>query len=128
MGSPCAVLYPPVQLLLAGEKEPVILTVGFFDPSRGHSKKQLELVQTLRSSRHRTPARWSYHVVGGCDPKDRDYAMAVKRAALGLPVHVHVNAPGELLRELLGRASLYWHAGGLGEDLIATRSGSSTLG
>ena len=33
-----------------------------------------------------------------------------------LPVHVHLSAPGSVLADLLARASIYWHAGGLGED------------
>jgi glycosyltransferase involved in cell wall biosynthesis len=56
------------------------------------------------------------HLVGGCSPEDREYAMAVKREALGLPVHVHLSAPGAVLGDLLSRSSVYWHAGGLGED------------
>ena len=59
---------------------------------------------------------WWLHLVGGCSPEDRAYALAVKREALGLPVHVHLSAPGAVLTDLLGRASIYWHAGGLGED------------
>ena len=54
--------------------------------------------------------------MGGCSAEDRDYAMAVKREALGLPAHVHFSAPGAVLNDLLARGSIYWHAGGLGED------------
>ena len=95
------VLYPPVRMMAAGAaKEPIILSVGrFFDPARGHSKKQLELVEAF-GQLHAAGGLpgWSYHVVGGCNKEDREYAMAVKRAALGLPVHVHVNAPGDVAR------------------------------
>jgi glycosyltransferase involved in cell wall biosynthesis len=31
-------------------------------------------------------------------------------------VQVHVNAPGALVEQLLGEASIYWHAAGFGED------------
>jgi glycosyltransferase involved in cell wall biosynthesis len=114
------VLYPPVRLLghEPRAKERLILTVGrFFDPQRGHSKKQLELVRVFRRL-HDAGALsgWSLHLVGGCSPDDRSYAMAVRREALGLPVHVHVNAPGATVHDLYRRAALYWHAGGYGED------------
>jgi glycosyltransferase involved in cell wall biosynthesis len=117
---PSDVLYPPVRPLSMSTtaKEPIILNIGrFFDPRRGHSKKQLEMVQAFRRLHvsGRVPG-WSLHLVGGCSPEDRDYAMAVKREALDLPVHVHLSAPGAVLTDLLARASLYWHAGGLGED------------
>ncbi len=119
-GRPSEVLYPPVRPNAppGGTKEPIVLNIGrFFDPRRGHSKKQLEMVDAFRRLHEsgRVPG-WSLHLVGGCSPEDRDYAMAVKRAALGIPVHVHLSAPGAVLTDLLARAGLYWHAGGLGED------------
>jgi glycosyltransferase involved in cell wall biosynthesis len=119
-GRPSEVLYPPVRMVdTAGRtKEPVILNIGrFFDPRRGHSKKQLELVQAFRRLHESGQAPgWWLHLVGGCSAEDRDYAMAVKREALGLPVHVHFSAPGAVLNDLLARGGIYWHAGGLGED------------
>jgi glycosyltransferase involved in cell wall biosynthesis len=119
-GRPSEVLYPPVRpnAPRGRTKEPIVLNIGrFFDPRRGHSKKQLEMVEAFRRlhGSGRAPG-WAFHLVGGCSPEDRDYAMAVKRAALGLPVHVHLSAPGAVLTDLLARASVYWHAGGLGED------------
>lgn len=113
------VLYPPVRpSVRPGEKSPLILVLGrFFDPSFGHSKKQHELLATFRSLHRagRLPG-WRLAIVGGCDAANRDYALAVKRAARGLPVEVHVNAPGAVVERLLGEASLYWHGAGLGED------------
>jgi glycosyltransferase involved in cell wall biosynthesis len=119
-GRPSAVLYPPVRTAPPSRaaKGPVILNIGrFFDPRRGHSKKQLEMVQAFRRL-HRSGRveGWWLHLVGGCSPEDREYALAVKQEALGLPVHVHLSAPGSVLADLLARASIYWHAGGLGED------------
>jgi glycosyltransferase involved in cell wall biosynthesis len=118
-GRPTDVLYPPVRpSVRPGEKAPLILVLGrFFDPSYGHSKKQHELLATFRSL-HRAGKLpgWRLAIVGGCDAKNRDYALAVKRAARGLPVEVHVNAPGALVERVLGEASIYWHGAGLGED------------
>jgi glycosyltransferase involved in cell wall biosynthesis len=113
------VLYPPVRpTVRPSVKAPLILVLGrFFDPSFGHSKKQHELLATFRDLHRsgRLPG-WRMTIVGGCDAKNRDYALAVKRAARGLPVDVHVNAPGTLVERLLGEATLYWHGSGLGED------------
>jgi glycosyltransferase involved in cell wall biosynthesis len=113
------VLYPPVRpTVRPAVKAPLILVLGrFFDPSFGHSKKQHELLATFRDlhGSGRLPG-WRMAIVGGCDAANRDYALAVKRAARGLPVDVHVNAPGAVVEELLGRATLYWHGSGLGED------------
>src|SRR5207302_1080498 len=96
---------------------PVILSVGrFFPASRGHSKRQLELVHAFGDLVESGLTGWELHLVGGCQPEDRGYLEQVRSAAAGLPVSIRVDAPGSALSELYGRASVYWHATGLGED------------
>lgn len=113
-----AILNPPVTLQARAPKENIILNVGrFFAPEHGHSKKQLDMVRAMRALewRGRMPG-WTLHLVGGCSEADRPYLDKVHREAEGLPVEIHVDAPGSLVRELYGKASIYWHATGLGED------------
>jgi glycosyltransferase involved in cell wall biosynthesis len=62
-------------------------------------------------------AGWELHLVGGCSPEDRGYLEDVRRAAEGAAVALHVDASGAELDALYRRASVYWHATGLGEDL-----------
>ncbi len=108
------VLHPPVALRAPGAKEPVVLGVGrFFPRGKGHSKKQLELVQAFR--RLQRPG-WSLHLVGGCAPDGQAYLETVRAEAEGLDVHLHPNASGAELADLYARASVFWHATGLGED------------
>ena len=79
-----------------GEKRNLIMSVGrFIDPGRGHCKKQLDLVHVF-AELHRSGLvpGWELAVVGGASAPDREYALAVRRAAVGLPVQVLVNAPG----------------------------------
>lgn len=118
-GTPADVLYPPVRPSVGpADKQPLILVLGrFFDPSFGHSKKQHELLATFAELHRsgRLPG-WRMAIVGGCDAANREYALQVRRDAIGLPVDVHVNAPGHLVERLLGEASIYWHGAGLGED------------
>jgi glycosyltransferase involved in cell wall biosynthesis len=85
----------------------------FFDPAAGHNKRQLELVQAFRQL---GAAGWSLHLVGGCDRLGEAYLAEVREVARGLDVELHVNASGAQVRALYGRASLFWHATGLGED------------
>ena len=59
---------------------------------------------------------WVLSFVGGADGASRDYALAVRRGAIGLPVRVNLNAPRELVETTLATASIYWHGGGFGED------------
>ena len=111
------VLHPPVTSYRAGEKRPVILSVGrFFAAESGHSKKQLELVDGFRRLLAGGVSGWELHLAGGVDSDGRDYFEAVTDAADGLPVVLHPNATGDELAELYAMASIYWHATGLGED------------
>ena len=110
-------LYPPVRMHDGGHKEPIILSVGrFFGAESGHSKKQLQLVEAFRRLLDRGVAGWTLHLVGGCGEADLGYLESVQAAAEGLPVVFHVDAPGDELEDLYARASLFWHATGLGED------------
>jgi glycosyltransferase involved in cell wall biosynthesis len=95
-----------------------IVSVGrFFDARHGHGKKQLELVEAFRSLvRSGRADGWELILIGGCDAANRDYLLEVRRAAIGLPVSVLANAPGALRQEVVGPASVYWHAAGFGED------------
>jgi glycosyltransferase involved in cell wall biosynthesis len=115
---PSGLLYPPVSLMERGDKAPVILSVGrFFLPGSGHNKKQLEMVTAFRRLVERGRAEgWEYHLVGGCAPEHQPYLHQIRTAAEGLPVVLHPDASGAELRELYGRASIFWHAAGLGED------------
>lgn len=112
------VLYPPVRPIAPGDKEPLILSVGrFFDAAAGHSKKQVELVETFgRLVRDGALDGWSLHLVGGCGPDQRPYLDRVRAAAKGLPVELHVDAARREVEALYGAASIYWHAAGLGEN------------
>lgn len=110
-------LNPPVTLQPRRDKDPIILSVGrFFDAQGGHSKKQLEMVKAFRKLVARGLTGWTLHFVGGCGPDDQVYLERVRHQAGGLPVEFHVGASGAELRDLYGRASIYWHATGFGEN------------
>ena len=115
------VLSPPVRLRAPGpEKEQLILSVGrFFDEKSGHSKRQLEMVRAFRRMIDEGLTGWRMVLIGGCTPEDREYAMAVRREAVGAPIEVRISAPGSVLDEHLAKASIYWHATGYGADLDA---------
>ena len=116
-GTDSTVVYPPVTMQARGEKAPIILGVGrFFAAEAGHSKKQLEMVEAFRRLVDRGLEGWTLHLVGGCSEVDRPYLDQVRAAAEGLPIELHVDAPGDELRALYARASVYWQATGLGED------------
>ena len=113
-----AVVSPPVAMRQPAEKTNLIVSVGrFFDESSGHSKRQLELVRAFRRLVEGGLTGWRLVLIGGCSPANREYAMAVRREAAGLPVEVRLSAPGAVLDEHIAQAAIYWHAAGFGSDL-----------
>ena len=114
------IVYPPVRTTVKpGKKVELITSIGrFFDPSLGHSKKQRELLEafTRMFSSREGVGSWKLSFVGGADGASREYALAIRRGAIGLPVSVNLNAPRELVETTLATASIYWHGGGFGED------------
>ena len=118
-GRSAEVLYPPVgHLPTPADKTRTILSVGrFFPESVGHCKRQLDLVEAFRRLHESGRADgWRLVLAGGCEPVGREYYLAVRRAAVGLPVDVLVNVPGSRLTALYGEAAIYWHATGFGRS------------
>jgi glycosyltransferase involved in cell wall biosynthesis len=113
------ILYPPIattKLQPAPEREPLLLSVGrFFAPGLGHAKRQLEMVQWF-GEMHRSGQLpgWRFAVVGGCEPSQLPYLAQLERAARGLPVEIHPNAPRSMVEKLLSSASIFWAATGYG--------------
>jgi glycosyltransferase involved in cell wall biosynthesis len=114
------VLFPPIRAheLRPGAKGRRILSVGrFIAPGVGHSKKQLEQVRAFADMVGQGGLDgWELHLVGGCEPAHRRYLEEVRRAAAGLPVGIHANAPRSLVDELFAGSAVFWVATGLGED------------
>lgn len=115
------VLFPPIRVheLYPGVKERKILTVGrMFLPGQGHNKKQLEQVQAFgRMVRRGGLDGWTMHVVGGVEPAQWPYVERIKKAAEGLPVELHPNAPRKVVEELFATSAIFWAATGFGEDV-----------
>lgn len=116
-----AVLFPPIRindLEPSPDRTRTVVTVGrFFRPGLGHAKRQLEMVRMFGDIyRGGGLDGWTMHVVGGCEPSQLPYLEEVRRAAEGLPVEIHPNAPRSTVEKLLDEASIFWSATGFGED------------
>ncbi len=116
---PSTVLYPPVDVaqFAPHHKRRMILSVGRFFAGN-HNKKHLLLIRQFRKLVDGGLAGWELHLAGGSTPgaMHQAYLHRVQSAARGYPIHVHVDLPFARLAELYGAASIYWHAGGYGED------------
>lgn len=118
---PADILYPPIDvadLHPADQREKAILTVGrLFAPGLGHAKRQLEMVRFFGTMvRSGALPGWTLHVVGGCEDSQLPYLRQVERAAAGLPVQIHPNAPRSTVHRLMTTSSIFWSATGYGEN------------
>lgn len=115
-------LFPPIdveKMQPSIERDKTIVAIGrFFDPSRGHSKRQLEMVDIFAElvNGHHLPDGWTLHLVGGCEVANRPYFEKVMAASEGLPIVLHPNASRKKLESLVNRASIVWSATGMKED------------
>jgi len=115
---PSVLLYPPADA--AGPqvaKERIILSVARFEP--GGSKKQLEMIEAFRCLRAAIPERiagWRLVLAGG-SLRNNAYLDLVRNTAARDrdSIEVRANIPFEELRSWYARASIFWHACGLGE-------------
>jgi glycosyltransferase involved in cell wall biosynthesis len=110
---------PPVKLRQQTfEKERIILSVGrFFAEDKGHCKQQLRLVRAFKKMVDHGLEDWRLVLIGGCDKENREYALSVRQEASGFPIDVLLNCDLDTLNSHIGKASIYWHATGFGQDL-----------
>lgn len=119
------ILFPPVDTdSFASSKniprEKAILSVGRFFP-RHHNKKQYELAAAFIDMVKKYPREmegYKLYLAGGLEdrPGHMEYVESIRKKSEGYPVEVMDNISFERLARLFGKASIFWHAAGLGED------------
>ena len=118
------VLYPAVRSRVVQEalppKENTIVSIGRF-AATGHVKKHREMVDAFRLMRERHPHThdWRLVLIGSINettPAHVQYLAKLREASADLPVDILDNVANDVLSERLGKAALYWHMTGVGED------------
>lgn len=112
-GRTAVVLEPPVRMLQPADKKNWILAVGRFQEG-GRSKRQREMVECFRDLVDAGLHGWELHLAGFA--ADDAYVETVRAAAEGLPVRFHLAPERAEVEALYARASIFWHATGLGVD------------
>jgi L-malate glycosyltransferase len=128
------IVHPPVDVdLPQGPKDNLVLTVGRFS-TMAHTKKQLEMMQAFGELQRAALGRWTYASVGGLNTREENHAYfeRVRELGLGFSTIVEANLSRDRIRDLFGRARIYWHATGLGDDTdthpeLAEHFGISTV-
>ena len=112
-------IYPPVDVesLCPMDKENIIVSVGRFFKGH-HNKKQDELVKAFRQLCDEGLKHWRLWLIGGVsgESDSQKYLDEVRSLASGYPIEIYTNIGRDFLIEALGRAKIFWHAAGLGED------------
>lgn len=120
--TPSIVLYPPVDMYNPESsphvKENIILSVARFEV--GGSKKQLEMIQAfhdLSKENKQVEDEWQLILVGG-NPERNPYFLKIDREIKRLNagnILLRPNLMNDEVKDLYKRASIFWHACGLGE-------------
>jgi L-malate glycosyltransferase len=122
----CNVVYPPaVSDFSTYPKENLILSVGRFtvapdgNLSRyGHQKKQLEKIIAFKELQDAGLKGWRYFTVGGLADSQEHRVLfeSLNKTAAGYDIHLIPNIASRQLKELYGKAKIFWHASGYGID------------
>lgn len=122
-GIDSTILHPPIDLESFRQppdepKEDYILAVGRFFAG-AHNKKHLEMLKVFRRlcDERRIPEDWELHLVGNVHRNslaDLEYYADVHRLSEGYPVKILPQLSFEQLQREYRRASIFWHATGLG--------------
>jgi glycosyltransferase involved in cell wall biosynthesis len=113
------VIAPPVltDVFKPLRKENIIISVGRFFPWL-HSKKQEILIEGFKRLLSLDEfKKWRLVLIGSVDRGAERFFKEIKDKARGLPIEIISNASNKLLAEFYGKAKIYWHATGFGEDL-----------
>lgn len=112
-GVDAAILAPPVEQFASAAKGNIILSVGRFF-TVGHGKKHQVMIDAFKRLTALGLAGWELHLAGSVN--DAAYFQQLEKGAAGFPVHFHPDCAHASLASLYGRAKIYWHAAGYGED------------
>lgn len=115
-GINATVLAPAVDLASFSPKtkEKLIVSVGRFTTGM-NTKKQGVLIDAFKKLSPSLPG-WRLVLAGGVLPGDESFVEVLKKQAKGYPIEILPNISHEELVSYYGRAKVYWHAAGFGED------------
>lgn len=116
------VIYPPCtgdMELKKIKKENIILSVGRLSilPDGSTFKKQEFMIETFKKLFEKDLKNWKLILVVSFR-NDQEKDIEKLQSLIGkYPITIEKNVPGHKLNHLYGRAKIYWHAAGFGEDL-----------
>lgn len=111
------VVYPPVDVdsFKPLKKENVILSVSRFSQLL-QAKHQDILVRVFKNMVRGGLKGWKFILVGGSDVGGKEFVRRLKLEARGYPIEIIENPDFNQLKQLYGKAKIFWSASGFGTD------------
>lgn len=111
------VIYPPVDTISikSKRKEDLILYVGRFSKIL-QSKSQDVLIKAFKKMCDEGLINWRLTLTGGVEIGVGDYVKRLFKLAEGYPVEIIESPDYKTLRDLYGKARIFWSASGFGEN------------
>lgn len=111
------VLYPAIEVsyFTPLKKKDLIISSGRFTQAL-HSKKQEILIEAFKKISKKIKYL-ELVFAGGLNNNDKPYFEKLKKQSRNYNIKFYPNVGFKKLRELYGKAKIYWHAAGFGEDL-----------
>ncbi len=115
------ILFPPVKIKEINEKkENIILHVGRFrikNVKNDDYKKQHVMVKQFKRMVDKGFKNWKFVLAVSVNEKDNREFEEMRDFVKNYPVEFLVNKSNDELWQIYGKAKIYWHASGYGEDL-----------
>ena len=116
-GIESVVVYPPVDIdhIKSKRKENLILFVGRFSQLK-QNKNQDVLIRTFKKLVNFGLKEWGLILAGGIEIGVTDYLRSLEKLSEGYPIEIIKSPDFTVLRDLYGKARIFWSASGFGED------------
>lgn len=116
-GVESTVVYPPVDVdhIKSKRKENLILFVGRFSQLK-QNKNQDILIATFKKLVDLGLRDWRLILAGGIEIGVTDYLRSMEKSSEGYPIEILKSPDFTTLRDLYGKARIFWSASGFGED------------
>ncbi len=111
------VVYPPVstEIIKPKRKEKIILSVGRFSQAL-QSKRQDVLVDAFKNIFKSGVEDWKLIIAGGVEVGIDDFLKKLEKSAEGYPIEIVKSPSFSDLKDLYGRAKIFWSASGFEES------------
>jgi len=116
-GVESVVIYPPVDVehIKSKRKENLILFVGRFSQLK-QNKGQETLIKAFRKMFDGGAKNWKLILAGGVEVGVASYLNDLTKMSEGYPVEILQSPDYPTLKDLYGKARIFWSAAGFGED------------